>query len=288
LPAFERIEPLEAKDATVDGLIARMVGRAVDSLYHRDTSAGRSAQVCLAATNVSSGRAVRDVSLAVHAGEVVGIAGLPDSGKDELIGVCFGLRAYTGSMAVQGEPVTLHSPDAAIAHGMAFIPADRRRVGALLAMNVRDNVVAASLKEVSAVGFLQPGVMRALSQDYVKKLDVRIAGLSQQMATLSGGNQQKVILARGMATHPHVLLLHEPTRGIEVGAKAEIYRILQELAAAGVGILIASSELPELIGQCDRILVMHQGRITGEFGRGDAAEGPILACAMGQATHFQA
>jgi rhamnose transport system ATP-binding protein len=128
--------------------------------------------------------------------------------------------------------------------------------------------------------------MRALSQDYVNKLDVRIAGLAQEMATLSGGNQQKVILARGMATHPHILILHEPTRGIDVGAKAEIYRILQDLATGGVGILIASSELPELIGQCDRILVMYQGRLTGEFTRTDAAEEPILACAMGQATHF--
>jgi ABC-type sugar transport system ATPase subunit len=128
--------------------------------------------------------------------------------------------------------------------------------------------------------------MRGLSQTYVDKLDVRISGLAQQMATLSGGNQQKVILARGMATQPHLLILHEPTRGIDVGAKAEIYHILQDLAADGVGVLIASSELPELIGQCDRILVMHRGCITGEFRRADASEEPILACAMGQATHF--
>jgi ABC-type sugar transport system ATPase subunit len=147
-------------------------------------------------------------------------------------------------------------------------------------------VVAASLRDVSVAGVLQPRRMRGLSQTYVAKLDVRISGLAQQMATLSGGNQQKVILARGMATQPHLLILHEPTRGIDVGAKAEIYHILQDLAADGVGVLIASSELPELMGQCDRILVMHRGRITGEFQRADAAEEPILACAMGQATHF--
>ena len=128
--------------------------------------------------------------------------------------------------------------------------------------------------------------MRTLANDYVAQLDVRISSLEQQMATLSGGNQQKVILGRSIATHPKVLILHEPTRGIDVGAKAEIYRILQELAQSGVGILIASSELPELIGQCDRILVMHRGTITGEFARSEAAEEPILACAMGQMTHF--
>jgi ribose transport system ATP-binding protein len=280
------IETLDAATATVDGLIARMVGRAVESLYHREQAATVREKIVFGVQELASGSAVKGVSLAVHEGEVVGIAGLPDSGKDELVEACFGLRPYEGAITVQGETVALRSPVTAIEHGMAFIPADRRRAGALLAMNVRDNVVAASLREVSTAGLLKPGAMRSLGQEYVSKLDVRIAGLAQQMATLSGGNQQKVILARGMATRPHVLLLHEPTRGIDVGAKAEIYRILQDLAAQGVGILVASSELPELIGQCDRILVMHRGRITGEFRRGDATEEPILACAMGQATHF--
>jgi ribose transport system ATP-binding protein len=232
------------------------------------------------------GKAVNAVSLAVHRGEIVGEAGLPDSGKDELVEACFGLRRHTGEIEIDGRPAALQDPAQAIRHGLAFVPADRRQVGALLAMNVADNVVAASLRDVSAAGVLQPRRMRGLSQTYVAKLDVRISGLAQQMATLSGGNQQKVILARGMATQPHLLILHEPTRGIDVGAKAEIYHILQDLAADGVGVLIASSELPELMGQCDRILVMHRGRITGEFQRADAAEEPILACAMGQATHF--
>ncbi|MCB0171296.1 MAG: sugar ABC transporter ATP-binding protein, partial [Anaerolineae bacterium] len=135
-------------------------------------------------------------------------------------------------------------------------------------------------------GLLQRPAIRAVGQQYVQQLDIRIAGLTQAMGTLSGGNQQKVILARGLATQPAVLILHEPTRGIDVGAKAEIYAILQQLAAEGVAILIVSSELPELIGQCDRILVMYQGAFTGEFDRDDAAEEPILACAMGQSTHI--
>jgi len=280
------IETLDTATATVDGLIARMVGREVDMLYHRAQSDIESGTMALAVNDLSTMNKVQNVTFAVRTGEIVGIAGLPDSGKDELIESCFGLHPYAGEITVGGAPVTLRSPTTAIAAGIAFIPADRRHVGALLVMNVQDNIVAANLPAVSTVGVLQPGAMRALGQEYVAKLDVRIAGLAQQMATLSGGNQQKVILARGMATQPKVLLLHEPTRGIDVGAKAEIYRILQDLAQDGVGILIASSELPELIGQCDRILVMHAGAITGEFSRSDAAEEPILACAMGQATYF--
>jgi ribose transport system ATP-binding protein len=279
------IETIAAGDATVDGLIARMVGRELDTLYHRDTSAA-SDRVVFRVAGLTSAQAVAGVSFAVREGEIVGLAGLPDSGKDELVECCFGLRPYTGQIEILGRAVTLHSPATAIAHGVAFVPADRRRAGALLVMSVRDNVVAASLQEVSTAGVLRQGAMRTLGEEYVNKLDIRIANLMQQMATLSGGNQQKVILARGLATNPYVLVLHEPTRGIDVGAKAEIYRILQDLATAGVGVVIASSELPELIGQCDRILVLHQGRLTGEFLRSEAAEEPILACAMGQAEHL--
>jgi ribose transport system ATP-binding protein len=280
------IETLAAAAATVDGLIARMVGRAVDMLYHRERGVAQSAALALALRHLSSGATLRDITLAVHAGEIVGIAGLPDSGKDELVECCFGLHRYHGEIVIGGAVVQLHSPTSAIEAGVAFVPADRRHVGALLMMSVQNNIAAASLPAVSTAGLLRPGAIRTLANDYVTQLDVRISSLEQQMATLSGGNQQKVILGRSIATHPKVLILHEPTRGIDVGAKAEIYRILQELAQQGVGILIASSELPELIGQCDRILVMHRGTITGEFTRSEAAEEPILACAMGQMTHF--
>lgn len=280
------IETLAAADATVDRLIALMVGRAVDMLYHRERGGVQGATLALALRHLSKGTTLRDISLSVHAGEIVGIAGLPDSGKDELVECCFGLHRYQGEIIVDGAVVPLQSPPRAIDAGIAFVPADRRHAGALLLMSVQHNIAAASLRAVSKLGLLQSGAIRALGDDYVTKFDIRISGLDQQMATLSGGNQQKAILGRSIATHPKVLILHEPTRGIDVGAKAEIYRILQELAHDGVGILIASSELPELIGQCDRILVMHRGAITGEFTRANAAEEPILACAMGQMTHF--
>ena len=276
-----------AAATNVDVLIERMVGRAVTGIYSRAARGPAPGAAVLAVRGLSSGDAVRDVTFAIHAGETVGIAGLPDSGKDELIGALFGLRPLAaGEIWVQGRPAQITSPAAAIRHGLALVPADRRGEGALITMDIQRNIAASSLRAVSAAGVLRYPAIRAIAQRYVQQLDIRARGVGQRMATLSGGNQQKVIVGRGLATQPHVFLLHEPTRGIDVGAKAEIYGILQGLAAQGVGILIVSSELPELIGQCDRILVMYNGRITGAFTRQEAAEEPILACAMGQATHL--
>lgn len=281
------IETLDIRDATIEGLISRMVGRAVDGIYERKGDALILPEIAFSATNLSCEDSVVDVTFQVHKGEVVGVAGLPDSGKDELVECLFGLRPYRGEVGLNGQVVRIDAPSTAIEHGLAFAPADRRGTGAFLVLSVQQNAVAASLKHVSNAGILSHRSMHKLSQSYVNKLEVRVASLEQSMGTLSGGNQQKVILARGLATQPSVLLLHEPTRGIDVGAKAEIYAILRGLAAEGVAVLIVSSELPELIGQCDRILVMHQGRITGHFLRHEAAEEPILACAVGQAVHLQ-
>jgi len=280
------VETMAAQTATVDYLIARMVGREVDVLFRPQGQHTVQEQISFEVNQLSSANLLRDISFKVHAGEIVGVAGLPGAGKDELVECCFGLRPYTGHLEVKGQPVKIDEPDQAIKHGLALIPADRRGAGAMLVLSVQDNIVAANLSQVSRAGLLRQPAIRAVSRQYVDQLDIRIAGLAQKMGTLSGGNQQKVILARGLATNPAVLILHEPTRGIDVGAKAEIYTILQELAAAGVAILIVSSELPELIGQCDRILVLYQGTITGHFQRSNAAEEPILACAMGQNIHL--
>lgn len=281
------IETLRINEATIEGLISRMVGRAIEGIYERKGESTICPEVAFSVTNLSCANGVEQVTFQIHKGEMVGIAGLPDSGKDELVECLFGLHPYRGEIRVNGRVVQIKNPSTAIAHGLAFAPADRRGSGAMLVLSVLQNMTASSLKNISNAGILNQTSMRKLSQYYVDKLEVRISSLGQQMATLSGGNQQKVILARGLATQPSVLLLHEPTRGIDVGAKAEIYTILHALAAEGVAVLIVSSELPELIGQCDRILVMHQGRITGHFLRSEASEEPILACAVGQAEHLQ-
>jgi ribose transport system ATP-binding protein len=281
------VETMPAAEANVDRLIRSMVGRAVDSLFERDGPSLAQSEVALRATNLAAAPGLRDVSFDLHAGEVLGIAGLPNAGKEELVECCFGLRPYQGALEVGGKPVHLRSTDAAIGHGLALIPADRRGAGALLVMQVQENIVAANLRRVSRGGMINRPAVRTAATAGVKELDIKVSALTQRMSTLSGGNQQKAILARGLFTEARVLILHEPTRGIDVGAKAEIYAILRELAAQGVAVLIVSSELPELIGQCDRIIVLHAGQITGAFDRSDAAEEPILACAMGQATHLK-
>ncbi|MBP7690636.1 MAG: sugar ABC transporter ATP-binding protein [Anaerolineales bacterium] len=282
------IDTVAAAEATVPGLIEKMVGRAVDDLFKRAQAHTPGTDTILRVHGLQSGQALREVSLVVRAGEVVGIAGMPDSGKDELVDCLFGLRpAERGVVEIRGQALPQRTPAAAIAHGMVLIPADRRGVGALLVMNVQDNIVAASLDQVSRAGLIRPEAGRALGQRYVSELDIRTFGLNQVMGTLSGGNQQKVILARGLATRPAVLVLHEPTRGIDVGAKAEIYLLLQSLARQGAAVLIVSSELPELMSQCDRLLVMHAGRVTGHFVPAEMQEVTIMACAMGHTTHLE-
>jgi ABC-type sugar transport system ATPase subunit len=165
---------------------------------------------------------------------------------------------------------------------VAIVPSDRRTAGAFQVLNLLDNIAAANLKKLSRFGVLRRAAMRALASEFVGRFQIKTGSVNQRVATLSGGNQQKVVLARNLATDPQVLLLHEPTRGIDIGAKAEIYRILNELAGAGMCVLIISSELPELISQCDRILTMHDGRISAEFARSEFREERILAAAMGQ------
>ena len=280
------IDTLPAAGATVRQIITKMVGRSIDEAYRRSGGAVDLGDVKFEVRDLHSGKALRGVSFCVRAGEIVGIAGLPDSGKDELVECCFGLRRYTGEIHIDGEIVAISSPDKAIREGVTLIPADRRGKGALLLMSVQDNVTASDLTSVSRGGFLDRGAIRVRAEEYVRSLDIRVGSLTQKMMTLSGGNQQKTIIARALATHPSVLLLHEPTRGIDVGAKAEIYHILRNLASEGVAILIVSSELPELLTQCDRILAMHDGRLTGDFLQCDATEEDILACAMGQEIHL--
>jgi ABC-type sugar transport system ATPase subunit len=280
------VDTIDTDEASIDGLISLMVGREVHSLFERVEGSAAQKEVVFELDHLDSGSIISNLKFSVHAGEIVGVAGLPDSGKDELIECLYGLQDYSGSLMVNGEKVKITSPTAAIQCGLSFIPADRRGSGSILVLNVQDNIIASSLKDVNRFGVIQPKSSQKLAQDYVAKLDIRLSNLKQKMGTLSGGNQQKAILARGLATRPAILLLHEPTRGIDVGAKADIYAILHNLAREGVGILIVSSELPELIGQCDRILVMHQGRLTGEFTSEQANEPAILACAMGQAEHF--
>ncbi len=259
-----------------------MVGREVNHLFTRQVPGHPSAHPVLSVRELTEPSLLRDISFDVRQGEMLGLAGLPGSGKEELVECLCGLRRFSGQVSIENKPAKFRSPEKVIDLGIAIIPADRRGSGIFSVLPITDNIAAANLPLVSSLGVLSKGHMLSLAKHYLHQLRVRAYSEKQRAGTLSGGNQQKVILGRGLARQPRLMLLHEPTRGIDVGAKAEIYEILGRLAASGVSILIVSSELPELIGQCDRILAMHAGRITGEFNRTDATEERILASAMGK------
>jgi ribose transport system ATP-binding protein len=225
---------------------------------------------------------LRDASLAVHRGEVVGLFGLMGAGRTELLQSIFGLHpdTATGVIRVGGQPSTIRSPRQAIAAGIALAPEDRKAEGLVLSMSVAANATLAALARVVRGGLISGRRERELAGEFAQRLGVKTPSLEQVVRNLSGGNQQKVVLAKWLAANPRVLLLDEPTRGIDLGAKREIYALIDQLAHAGLGVLMASSELPELLGIADRIIVLCEGRVAGEFARGKATEEALLKAAL--------
>jgi L-arabinose transport system ATP-binding protein len=211
----------------------------------------------------------------------VGFSGLVGAGRSELGKVIFGeLPKNDGRIFLDGEEISPRRPDQAIAKGIGFAPEDRKREGLILIRSVLENASMAILRQLSRFHIVRSGQERAVVRGFVEKLQVRTPSLDQEVGKLSGGNQQKVVLARWLAAKPKVLILDEPTRGIDVGAKAEIYRLIDDLANEGLGIMLISSELPEILGLSDRVYVMQNGRITGELSGADATEEEILELAM--------
>jgi L-arabinose transport system ATP-binding protein len=224
---------------------------------------------------------VRDVSLQVCAGEVVALAGLVGAGRSEFARAIVGdVPLRSGEVSVEGRAIHLHSPADAVHAGIGFAPEERKSDALFLQRGVRDNVSIALLDQLSRFHVVRRATERRVVRTFTDQLRVRTPSLEQEVRKLSGGNQQKVVLARWLARRPKVLILDEPTRGIDVGAKAEIYAIISELAQAGVAILVISSELPEVLGLADRIVVMQGGRVTGELSREEATEERILALAI--------
>ena len=269
---------------TVGQLISAMVGRDLSAVEQYAMIAPNPVphRIILSVEAFSVTDQIRDISFEVAAGEIVGIAGLPDSGKDILGDALLGLVARHGTVRIGGTVVPSDSPAQSIRRGMALIPADRRRSGALLLMSVAQNVVSASLAKFSVAGILRQTAIGETAQVYIKRLDARVASLKQRIGTLSGGNQQKIIIARGLATHPKLLILVEPTRGIDVGAKSEIYDILKALAQDGMAIVMISSELPEIVLHSSRVIVMKRGRITAKLTGAKITEENIMYAATGQ------
>jgi L-arabinose transport system ATP-binding protein len=265
-------------ELTEGEIVRLMVGRELSDIFQRTPA--QPGSEALRVENLNSNWH-RDVSFHVNAHEVVGFAGLVGAGRTELAKVIFGeLPKLSGRVVLDGQEVTIHRPDDAIAKGIGFAPEDRKREGLILIRSVMENTSLAILKRLSRFHFVRRGLERSIASSYVERLRVRTPSLEQEVGKLSGGNQQKVVLARWLAAKPKVLILDEPTRGIDVGAKAEIYRLVDDLAEQGLGIMFISSELTEILGLSDRIYVMQNGRITGELAGKDATEEAVLGLAM--------
>lgn len=267
-----------AHETSHDELVRMMVGRDLSQFFHRDPVSPGETVIELRGV---SNEHVTGIDLEVRAGEVVGIAGLVGAGRSELMKTIVGdLAVQSGQILIAGMPVTFRSPGDAVAAGIGFAPEERKAEALILQRTVRDNISLARLRELSNWIFVRAKAERSLADTYIARLRIRTPSSEQLVGKLSGGNQQKVVLARWLATHPKLLVLDEPTRGVDVGAKAEIYAIIDELAHSGVAVLIVSSELPEVLGIADRICVMAAGRITGQLSRAEATEESILSLAM--------
>ena len=263
-------------------LVRMLVGREITDLFNK-RQLEHGAPVLAVEALTSDDATVRDASFEVRAGEIVGVAGLVGCGKSELALALGGAIRSTGTVEVHGKPIGLRSPSDAIGAGIGFVPEDRKRSAILPTRSVQQNLSVAWLRRLSRLGLIDLGEERRMAADSVRRFSVKTASLQAKIVQLSGGNQQKVVLGRWFALSPDVIVLSEPTRGIDVGAKSEIYRLIQDMAAGGAGILIVSSELPELLGLCDRILVMFRGRITAEFDAGAVTDEEIAHAAFGGA-----
>jgi rhamnose transport system ATP-binding protein len=266
-------------------LIRQMVGREVSAVFpKRPIAIGEPALEIRGVSNREAG--IRDVTLAVRRGEIVGLAGLVGSGRTQLAETIFGITpADAGEILVHGRRHVITSPADAIRAGIAYVPEDRRQHGVVLDMSVAANASLASLDAVSSRGLIDRGVERARASDFVERLRIKTASVLADVGTLSGGNQQKVALARWLSTRPTVIILDEPTQGVDVGSKAEIHGLMQMLAEDGLAILMISSELPEILGMSDRIAVMQGGAIRAVLPRAEATQSSILALALGQQGH---
>lgn len=276
-----------AKNLTEEAIINRMVGRKLAERFPKKEHIR--GELILEVRNFSvvnikdNKRILQDISFKLYKGEILGIVGLMGAGRTELVNSLFG--AYngisSGQILLHGREITVNSSKDAIKNGLALITEDRKNYGVIHTANIRENMTLASLDKIAGFGSINEADERTRCNDFVKTLRIKHGSLENRISSLSGGNQQKVILGRWLMTAPKVLILDEPTRGIDVGAKYEIYNIMNELVSKGVGIIMISSELPEVLGMSDRILVMHNGRISGEMTYEEATQERVMNYAMG-------
>lgn len=270
------------KSATTEAeLVKMMVGRAVE-LYGSSQEFRRTSEAALEVRDLCLGSAVMNVTFTLHKGEILGFFGLVGAGRSELARTLFGLTPPTaGHVLVEGTSFAARSPQEAIARGIAYVPEDRKTMGLFLPMLVRENMMAPQLFRLSRHGWVDEQAVDRLTKEYIQRVGIVSRGPWQRAMTLSGGNQQKLMLSLWLALHPNVLIVDEPTRGIDVGAKVEIHNLLQELARDGIAVMLVSSELPEILRLSDRVAVMHEGALMGILSRDETTQEQIMALAAG-------
>ncbi|MGH9823477.1 MAG: sugar ABC transporter ATP-binding protein, partial [Blastocatellia bacterium] len=273
---------LARQEISHDRIVKLMVGRELNRSYHRTSNRQRNP-----AFEVRGLRTRRypahTVSFEVGRGEIVGLAGLVGAGRSELAQAIFGVeKALEGTFLLEGKPIRLGAPGRAIEHGIYLVPEDRRRTGLVMGLAIRENITLPALPNYSYAGLVNRNAERAVASDFCARLNIKTSSIEVRVENLSGGTQQKVVLARWMSLNPKVLIFDEPTRGIDVGAKAEIYQLIRGLADSGVGIIMISSDMEEILGESDRIAVMHEGAISGILERHEANEEAIMRLLVGQ------
>jgi ribose transport system ATP-binding protein len=276
----KKVDTVDVSSIGMDGLIRMMVGRSLTDLYGQRESSAK--EEVLRVQGLGMADRFRDVSFSLRRGEILGFAGLIGAGRTELARAIFGVeRVEEGKIFFKGKEIRINSPAHAMSLGITYLSENRRLEGLFQGMNIRENVVVTHLKKFSRLGFINKKAESGETARYIGNLRIQTPSMDQRIMNLSGGNQQKVILARWLAIQPEVLIVDEPTRGIDVGAKAEIYALLHRLAAEGMAVILISSELPEVLGMSDRIIVMFEGRITGIIESREATQEKIMALAAG-------
>ena len=271
----------KVSEVTMDDLVKLMIGRDLKDVYPKRTV--EQGDVLLEVGNLSQSKLLRDISFQLHAGEIVGFAGIVGSGRTELARAIFGADPSSGEMRIAGKLYKPHSPAAAIRNGVALVTEDRKAQGLFLQLSVRINTTISGLRRLTRLGVINFGKELTLVKRMIQELRIKTPTPSFLVVNMSGGNQQKVVLARWLSVGTRIFMMDEPTRGIDVGSKSEIYQIMDELTKQGVGIIMISSELPEVLGMSDRIMVMRQGRIVKELSRAEASEETIMQYAVGSA-----
>lgn len=274
------VATLPAAELDRQKLIALMVGRELSRMFPKEHA--EIGEVLMSVRGLTRKGKVHDVSFDVRRGEILGFAGLMGAGRTEVLEGIFGVaRIDAGEIRIHGRDVTIRSPADAIAAGIGLLTEDRKLSGIMGVLSVRDNMTVAALRRFSPGGILRQGQMNREAEGQREALAIKTPSLAQLIRNLSGGNQQKVLVSRWLLTSPDILMIDEPTRGIDVGSKAEIHRLMSRLAGNGKAIIMVSSELPEILGMSDRVLVMHEGRLTGEFSRAEATQEKIMQAATG-------